>query len=238
MKIAICDDEKVELKLISKYCNEWSKSRNSLCDIDTFKSSEEFLFNYEDVKDYDVLFLDIQMKEINGMDLAKKLRSFGDKIIIVFITGDKEYVFQGYEVQALDYILKPISKEKLFNILDKATEFTKKEDDVILLNCDGVMSKFRQLDICSIESIGHEVIVHMIDKEIVCKSGISILEKKVKEEYFYRCHRSYLVNVSKISTISKKEVMLEGGLKVPIARGKWEGINRAYLNFYRGVICQ
>ena len=77
----------------------------------------------------------------------------------------------------------------------------------------------------------------MIDKEIVCKKGISLLENEVKKEYFYRCHRSYLVNLSKISTISKREVILEDGLNVPIARGKWEALNKAYLDFYRGVIC-
>lgn len=237
MKIAICDDERVELELIAEYCNEWSKSKKDVCIIDIFRSAEEFLFNYEDVKDYEVLFLDIQMRELNGMALAKKLRSFGEDMIIVFITGDKDYVFEGYKVQALDYILKPINKERLFNILDKVSECTKKKEDFLFVNCNGAKHKIRQLDICSIESIGHESILHMIDKEIVCKKGISLLENEVKKEYFYRCHRSYLVNLSKISTISKREVILEDGLNVPIARGKWEALNKAYLDFYRGVIC-
>ena len=74
MKIAICDDERVELELISEYCNEWSKSKKDVCIIDIFRSAEEFLFNYEDVKDYEVLFLDIQMRELNGFSKkAKKL---------------------------------------------------------------------------------------------------------------------------------------------------------------------
>ena len=238
MKIAICDDEKVELELISKYCKEWSKGIGEVCKIDVFTSAEEFLFKYEDVKDYDVLFLDIQMKELNGMELAKRLRKLGEEVVIVFITGDREYVFQGYEVQALDYIVKPVEKEKLFKAFNRVSEHSKKEYDYLFANCDGVTYKIKQLDICCIESIGHETILHMIDKKIVCKKGISFIEKEVNEEYFYRCHRSYIVNISKIDSISKKEIIVEGGLNIPIARGRWEGLNKSYLNFYRGVICQ
>ena len=100
------------------------------------------------------------------------------------------------------------------------------------------MNKIRQLDVFIIESIGHETMIHMSDEKIVCKKGISVLEQEVREEYFYRCHRSYLVNLSKINSISKKEVIVEGNISIPIARGKWEGLNKAYLNFYRGVICR
>ena len=238
MKIAVCDDEEVQLKLIEKYCLEWSRASNEPCSIDIFKSAEEFLFKYEDIKDYEVLFLDIQMKEISGMDLARILRKLGENMIIVFITGDKGYVFNGYEVQALDYIVKPVVKEKLFNVLSRARKITIKEEDYLFVSSDGVMHKIRQLDICSIESIGHDTILHMVDKDIPCKIGISSLGKEVEEKYFYRCHRSYLVNLSKINSISKKEVILEGNLSIPIARGKWEGLNKAYLNFYRGVVCQ
>ena len=78
----------------------------------------------------------------------------------------------------------------------------------------------------------------MLDKDVSCKKGISALEEEVSEKYFYRCHRSYLVNLSKISSISKREVILEGNVSIPIARGRWEELNKAYLNFYRGVICQ
>lgn len=237
MKIAICDDEQVQLDLLYEYCNEWSVETREPCFIDIFKSAEEFLFKYEDIKDYTVLLLDIQMKDVSGMDLAKKLREIGEYMSIVFITGDKSYVFQGYEVQALDYIMKPITKEKLFKVLNKVKEISKKEEDFIFIQCEGIVHKIRQLDICSLESIGHDSIIHMGHKEILCKRGISALEKELRGGYFYRCHRSYLVNISKIDSISKKEVILEGNISIPIARGKWEGLNKAYLDYYRGVIC-
>ena len=238
MKIAICDDEEIELDLIEKYILEWSKQLSDKTNIYKFKSSEEFLFKYEDIKDYDVLLLDIQMKEISGMDLAKKLREIGEQMKIVFITGDREYVFQGYEVQALDYIVKPVVKEKLFTVLHKVNEMLKKEDDFAFVQSDGIMHKLKQLDICYIESIGHETVLYVNDKKITCKKGISAMEKEIKEKYFYRCHRSYLVNLSKIDSISKKEVIMEGDIRIPIARGKWEELNKAYLSFYRGIICQ
>ena len=238
MKIAICDDEEVQLDLLTKYCDKWGQSTGEYCTIDVFKSSEEFLFKYEEIKDYDVLFLDIQMKEISGMDLAKKLRNLKDGVTIIFVTGDKDYVFQGYEVQALDYVMKPINQERLFQVLNRAKEFIKKEEDYLFIQSDGVIHKIKQLDICSIESSRHESILYMMDSELVCKKGISELEGEVKDKYFYRCHRSYLVNLSKISSISKKDVALENGMMIPIARGKWDGLNKAYLNYYRGVICQ
>lgn len=238
MKIAICDDEEVQLELIEKYIIEWSKQLSEKAHIYKFKSSEEFLFKYEDIKDYDVLLLDIQMKEISGMELAKRLRELGEQMKIVFITGDREYVFQGYEVQALDYIVKPVVKEKLFTVLHRVNEMLKKEDDFVFIQSDGVMHKLKQLDICYIESIGHETVLYVKDKKITCKKGISTIEKDIKEKNFYRCHRSYLVNLSKIDSISKKEVIMEGNIRIPIARGKWEELNKAYLSFYRGIICQ
>ena len=237
MKIAICDDEEVQLEMLTKYCGEWSKDTGEYCSIDVFKSAEEFLFKYEDMKDYQVLLLDIQMKELTGMDLARKIRGFKDDIIIIFITGDKDYVFQGYEVQALDYVVKPVNKERLFQALNRAKESSKKEIDFLFIQSEGIVHKVKQLDICSIESNRHETILHMTDKDLVCKKGISELENEINSDYFYRCHRSYLVNLSQISAISKKEVTLENDMIVPIARGKWEGLNKAYLNYYRGVIC-
>lgn len=237
MKVAICDDEEVQCELLKSYLREWSTESKVSCQIHAYPSAEAFLFEYEVIKGYQVLFLDIQMKNISGMELAKQLRALGEDVCIIFVTGNTEYVFQGYGVQALDFIVKPITKERLFEVLDKAYEKCKKEELYLLVESDGSTHKVKQREICSIESSKHDTLIHRLEGTLLCKKGISSVKEMLDEKHFYQCHRSYVVNVTCISSISKKEVITEDGKCIPIARGKWESLNKAYLDFYRGILC-
>ena len=122
MKIAIVDDEIREQEIIAKYIGEWAEAKKELVEFFFFESSEGFLFSWEDVKDYALLALDIEMGEISGLELAKKIRSEDKRIPIIFVTGYDEYMQYGYDVSALHYLIKPVNKEKLFQALNKLSE--------------------------------------------------------------------------------------------------------------------
>lgn len=236
MKIAICDDEQLQLDLLEKYCLEWLSKNKLHAEITTYSSAEAFLFTYEDDKSFDILLLDIQMKELDGISLAKKLRILGDKLSIIFITGVKEFVFEGYHVQAVDYILKPVEQKKLDLALDRAYKNMHKQEHYIFLQIDNELIKINEKDILYIESIGHKSLVYTDNYNYEVKKGISLIEKELSQSFFYKCHRSYIVNILHISSISKTDVKINTTL-VPIARGKWEELNKAFLNYYRGEIC-
>lgn len=237
MKIAICDDDSLQLEILTKYCKNWAEAFNNSVDIITYPSAEAFLFAYEEGLNFDVLLLDIEMKEISGMDLAKELRNLKDDITIIFITGIKDHAFEGYHVEALDYILKPVNEVHLEKALNMAVKKSALKEPILLIETAGKVVKVKEKYLCYIESMGHNTILHTDDKEYESKKSIGSFEKDLNDNLFFRCHRCYLINIAKIETISKNEVKLEGNFVVPIARGKWEPLNRAFLNYYRSSLC-
>ena len=118
LTIAICDDNENQIKALRRLLDEWSADKQFALAIDEYISAKSFLFSYPD-NPCDLILLDIEMKELNGMELAKKLRSDGDMLPIVFITGYSDYIGDSYEVEALHYLLKPVNKQKLFAVLDR-----------------------------------------------------------------------------------------------------------------------
>ena len=128
MNIAICEDNKTQSDLIKQMVRNWSIKGKNVIKITCYQSAEAFLFCLPEDGPFDILLLDIQMKEMTGIDLAKQLRETKDEVIIIFITAMKEYVFEGYNVDALQYLLKPIKETSLFECLDKAVDKLKKQE--------------------------------------------------------------------------------------------------------------
>ncbi|QSX07218.1 response regulator transcription factor [Sedimentibacter sp. zth1] len=237
MKIAICEDNKLQLNEIVTLCKNYFTTKKLNFSIDTFNSGESFLFSYEDKKDYDVLILDIQMKSLTGIDLAKKLRGLGDNICIIFTTAISDYVFEGYGVQAVDYIIKPINNDKLFKALDRALEHINKKDIYIIIESQGETKKIKEKNIYFIESIGRNTIINLNTSSFETNMGISHIETILNSKTFYKCHRSYLVNIYHINTIHKTELTLDNGKTTPIARGKWQELNKLFIQYYRSNKC-
>ena len=127
MRIAVCDDEEAQRQLIAKYLQEWSLQRKRPVEILTFSGGEDFLFQWEDDKAFDLLVLDIEMGAVNGVKLAETVRKENEDIPILFITGYDTYMARGYEVAAIQYLLKPMYKDKLFVVMDKLLKGRKPE---------------------------------------------------------------------------------------------------------------
>lgn len=121
-KIAICDDTEADRNYIKDLVTRWAHSSNQQIDIHLFSSAEEFLFEYEEDKGYQILLLDIEMGKMDGVTMAKKLRETNDSAQIIFVTGYSDYFAEGYEVSALHYLMKPVKEDKLFEVLDRAVE--------------------------------------------------------------------------------------------------------------------
>ena len=116
--IALCDDDSEQIKNLRRLIGEWAESKPFAVNVAGYESGEQFLFEYPD-NPCSLLLLDIEMSGINGMELAKKLRSSGNRLPIIFITGYSDYIGEGYDVEALHYLLKPVEKDRLFAVLDR-----------------------------------------------------------------------------------------------------------------------
>lgn len=229
----ICDDNAIDLKYISALVNEWAESSENRVIINTFPSAEAFLFHYADDKSYDMLLLDIEMGNISGIDLAKQIRAQNEAVQIVFITGFPDFMAEGYDVSALHYLMKPLIAEKLFGVLDKAVKNSHKAERSVLFNIDGESMRVSTDKIMFAEAFAHLVAINIAGSSFEVKMTISEAEKLLGDG-FIRCHRSYIVGLRYIRSISKSDVILDNGKKIPLSRSSYNTVNQAFIRYFKG----
>lgn len=234
INIAICDDEKLQVDLLEKYVRSWASKNNMLVTIETFYNGESFEFSWSMDKKYDILLLDIEMPGINGVELAKRIRIEDDIIDIIFITAISDYIAEGYDVSALNYLIKPIKETKLYECLDKAMEKIPKEEKTIIINMDGENHRIIQKDILYIESVGHFLEMHTVDKKYITRKNIGDIEKELDNNILMKCHRSYIVGLKHIRKIGKSDILLDNKQIIPVSRRLYSNINIAFIKYFRG----
>lgn len=230
LHIAIVDDEQAHRDILSEYIRQWAAKARAETDIKTYTSGEAFYFAWSDDQSCDVVFLDIMMGGTNGVSLAKTLREKGTPITIIFTTGIPDYMQEGYEVEALHYLLKPLQKEKVWQCLEKCRERLEKQQSFVLLPAQEGLIRIAADDVLCAEAMGHCCILTCAAGTYEIKTGIQQLHRKLSEHgNFPFCHRSYLVNIQKISKITKTDLLLEGGCSVPVSRRMYDAINRQFI---------
>lgn len=233
INFAICDDEKTQTDYLSGLAREWAASGKNAARISVFDSAEAFMFAYEADKSFDVLLLDIQMKGVDGVTLAKRLRTGDSAIQIIFVTGLADFIGEGYEVSALHYLLKPVRREKLWEALDRAVAAIGRRDASVLTEtAEGPVRLFVR-DIQYAEAFAHTTTLHTSGGAIDARISISELEEALGEEFF-RAHRSYVVGLRHIRQITKTEIAMDDGAKIPLSRRRYDMANRAFINYYKG----
>ncbi|MDR2568666.1 MAG: LytTR family DNA-binding domain-containing protein [Oscillospiraceae bacterium] len=234
LNIVICDDEKAEIEYLTTLVQNWSQRSNNTVSIAAFDSAEAFLFYYETNKSVDILLLDIQMKQIDGVTLAKKLRTEGGQMQIIFITGFPDFIAEGYEVSALHYLLKPINQDKLYAVLNKAYSYLIKADESIILETENGQAKLFCNDIIYAEAFYHYTVIQTRDNSYKAKLYISELENMLNSG-FCRVHRSYLVGLKHIRQITKTEIVMDNNKKIPLSRRRYNDVNKAFINFHKNL---
>lgn len=234
MRIAVCDDEAALRERLEQMAGEWSALRGCPCRVDAYPSGEAMLFETAGSYPYDLLLLDVELGGISGVDLARAVRETDRRVPIAFLTNHPGYVFQGYEVSALRYLLKPVEQGALFTLLDLARERQEREPTYLVLQIEGDARRVDQEDILCLEARGHRTAVHTINGVLEVKTAFSALSRKLGEG-FVPAHRSFSVNLRYVEQVGRAECLLEGGLRIPVSRGAWEKLNQAFIRYYREV---
>ncbi len=238
IRIMICDDEPSQLELLERMVKEWAKRTKAEVQVDLCQSADRFFFLWEEKKNTDIALLDIEMPGMDGMTLAKRLRMMGENLQIIFVTGFSDYALEGYEVDAVSFLLKPVQTQHLSACLEKAWDRRCRREPEFVLETAGEVVKVRLSDICYLESAAHDTLLYCRNRTQAVRSrtGILRMERQLvqKSGAFFKIHRSYLINLAYVERITKKEAVMENGQRLPIARGKWEALNEAYLRYYRG----
>ena len=211
MNIAICEDNIEELNIINEYIEQWSKNNNIKVKIDKYQSSELFLFEWTDYNKYDIVFFDIKMKKVSGIELSNLVREKNKVVDIVFVTGMIEYALHGYKVSAMQYLLKPIKQDDIYSCLNKVLERIDSTDEsskFMIIKTPKKSMKLNYDEIYYFEMFSPNIVIHTIKEEIALRKKISEIEKELKSSSFIRCHRSYIVNLKYVKSISKKTIIL------------------------------
>lgn len=238
MNIAIVEDEEFHCQILSQMIKKWGEAKKEQILLQEFSSAESFLFMWEENKEFDVIFLDICMKQIDGVELAKKIRETDKEVSLIFATNIEELISEGYEVQAMHYLIKPLKEEKVFAGLDKAAE-RKGDKEYLIFRGEEEMYKFERKKVVYVEADAHYAILAVEEGKSI--QTYRILESmtqvwgKLENAEFIKCHRSYICNLLFIHSIKKFEITFDSGVKIPISRRRYQEVNDAFIRFYRKI---
>ncbi len=226
-KIAICDDHDADRQYVLNLVNHWAVSSGHAVHTDCFASAESFLFHYSEESDYDILLLDIEMGAMDGVTMAKRVRKNNEAVQIIFITGYSDYIAEGYEVAALHYLMKPVNRDKLFKVLDRAIEKRRQEERCLNLETYGEMVRIPFYEIRYLDVHQNYVTVHA-KADYTVKRTLGDFEKEL-DDRFCRVGRGMILNLKYIQRVTKTEVRLSDGTVLPLPRGAYEPLNRAII---------
>lgn len=214
INIAICDDEINIINKTKKLIQDYDKED---IDIYVYESGEE-LINSD--KEFHIIFLDIDMKGLDGIETAKKLREYDKKVKIIYVTNYTDYTYSAFSVYAFGYLVKPLNKKELYNQLDEALSYTGEiSKNLEFITRDGVI----RIDTNSIYYFEYEqrkVIMKTIDKNYILKKKISEIGKDIQDYGFEMPHKSFVVNLYNIKTIKGYDVHMMDGSVIPLSQKK------------------
>lgn len=231
ISVAICDDEKYMLDRLTKLVKDFFNQKNIRVMVIQFLSGEE-LIKFE--KSIDILLLDIQMKNINGMEVAKRLRNKNFKGFLIFITILKELVFQAFEVQAFDYLVKPINDDSFNNTMNRLLNTIQNAKEKNLLIHIGNESRIIYFDdIVYCEVIDRKIYINLQSTEIInYYEKIRNLELKL-DERFFKCHRSYLINLKYLRSFKNNIAYMNNGIAIPVSRLRSKNFSKVVLQYMK-----
>ncbi|WP_066890341.1 LytR/AlgR family response regulator transcription factor [Clostridium nigeriense] len=233
IRIAICDDQDVFREIIKEKICRVCRNENIKIEIDCYKSGDDLIKTLK--KDnfvYDILFLDILMNEIDGIETAKEIRKFDNRMQIIFCTSSSEYILQGYEVEAIGYFIKGEDDTKLREILKRAIEKTNRiYDEYILINLKNSIRTIYLKDIEFIEISNRTLSIHTTNEIIDFNGKMQEMLDMLKDKSFILTHRSYLVNISKIKDITPTSIIVKSGKEILLSRLRSKVVKEAYLDY-------
>lgn len=233
IRIAVVEDEEAQAKFVERKLQTKADEKNIHIVLTRIESAEEYLFKYTQAGVFDIIFLDICMNGMNGMELAKNIRKYDRDVMIVFLTGVSDYVFEGYEIGAVRYLLKPVDDQKLEDTLNVCMEDLRvKAEDFVTFKYLGESLKISRGDIVCILVEGHYVKMITKDKIYEWKDSLSNVIRKLDQDRFTFANRSAIVNLEYVCRITREECVLETGDKIPVSRGAYAPLNEAFISYY------
>ncbi len=219
MNICIVEDEKEQAQLLANYIKRYEEASKRQLHVTWLSDGMDIVDEYKG--QFDIILLDIQMKHLDGMSAAEKIRQVDSDVVIIFITSTVQYAVQGYAVDALGYVLKPVPYVAFAQLLEKAlSRLESRKKASIQISVD---EKTRKIDcdtILYIESQRNNVLIHTENEDYITVGPLKRFDEMLGTKGFSKCHNAYLVNLAKVEAVTKDEVLLATGIQLPISRAR------------------
>ena len=218
INIAIVEDEEIYSDTLKNYLKQYEEEKGQKFTVEVFTDGLYLLDHFKG--QFDIILLDIEMKHINGMTTAEKIRMLDDEVIIIFITNMTQYAIRGYSVDALDYLLKPVGYFAFSQRIERAvSRLKRKEDRYLTIVFRGGARKVKIDDIYYIEVQDHDLIYHTAHGDISVSGSLVHMENKLKDENFFRCNKCYPINLNHVEGMKEGHAIV-AGLPISISRSK------------------
>jgi DNA-binding LytR/AlgR family response regulator len=224
LKIAIVEDNEAAAEQLQGYLERYSAEAQEHFEMTHFKDAVGFLDRYRPV--FDVVFMDIELPFMNGMEAARRLRESDDKIILVFVTNMAQFAARGYEVNAMDYIVKPVKYSDFQRKMERVVNKKKSTEEAVVITQQSGARRVLVSDIRYIEVRGHRLIYHTEEGEVQGGGTLLETEEKLRDKGFLRCNKCYLVNTKRIAAVQGYSLVMSGGDELQISRPR----KRAFMN--------
>lgn len=233
LRVAVVDDLKEDSQIIAEYLTHFQEEKGVHISTDVYNASFDFLEKYHG--EYDVIFLDIEMPGSNGLEVAREIRAKDNAVGIVFVTGMAQYALEGYEVNAIDFIVKPVSYYNFSVKLEKAFRFCQNRNskDILVSSREGI-HRFAAGDIRYIEKNRDDMVFHTIHGEYRMRGSIKTLKEKLDGLPFSECTAGCLVNLNSVVHIGKDVIGLEDGTELPLSRRLKKKFSEEYIRYIGG----
>ncbi|MGL4798851.1 MAG: LytR/AlgR family response regulator transcription factor [Cellulosilyticaceae bacterium] len=236
IKIAICDDSMQERKLLESYIQAYADKNGVECVMNTYESGEAMYEAFNQIP-FDLIFLDIYMDQMTGIDLVKKIREVNDTTPIVFTTSSKEHALEAYHYRVFQYLIKPLQYEAVEQVLKESLKYITyyTNTQCMLPVADGYL-KMDLSDIYYIESNVRKTIIHSVQGQHACSYNINTFEEKLKDKGFARCHRSFIVNLQQVQVLKVGEILLKNDETIYMSKYKQKEVKKQLLECYGGLV--
>ncbi len=231
LSIAVCDDIVLECSQLARQIRQIASQAGCEIILREFYTGRELL---QSAETFDLLFLDIKMPGLDGMELARLLRRREETCLLIFVTAVCEYVFEAYDVEAFAYLVKPVTDEQLTRVITRSVEKLRKEStESLLVSAHRLIRKVPLKDIVYMEALGRLLIIHTRQDVIETYAQIGQMEKRLEGKNFFRCHKGYLVNLKFVDTYDKTQIYLETKDTILLAKRRYEDFTRALMHYLK-----
>ena len=235
IRIAIVEDEDSYVQVLTGYLKQYETEHSLSFQISVFHDGLDIVSDYK--ADYDIILIDIQMKHLDGMTTAEKIRKLDEDVSFIFITSTVSFAVQGYLVDALGYVVKPVSYLAFSQILGKAIKKVtqKQQKNYLTIEVEGGQMRLDIGQIYYIESQRHHVLIHTEKGDFLTTGPLKKIEALLNEKGFSKCHNAYLIHLMHVTGIVQNNVILSDSTTLPVSRAKKKAFLEALTDYMGGV---